>query len=88
MPAHRSAKRLVLALTSCGTDVDSTIPSSALQLEERAQHHGQLVRRVLRIGADPELIGEELAVEQPEDGLRVADVDGEQHRGRARAERR
>jgi len=32
---------------------------------------------VRRIGADPELLGEALAVEQAEDGLRVAGVDCE-----------
>ena len=31
------------------------------------------------VGADPELLGQALAFEQPEDGLGVADVDGEQH---------
>jgi len=38
---------------------------------------------VRRVGTDPELLGETFAVEQPEDGLRVADVDREQQGGRA-----
>ena len=35
-----------------------------------------------RIGADAELVGQRVSVEEPEDGLRVADVDREQHGGR------
>ena len=31
------------------------------------------------VGADAELLGQALAVEQPEDGLGVARIDGEEH---------
>ena len=45
-----------------------------------AQQHGELVGGLRGIGADPELRAELLALEEPEDGLRVAGVDREQHR--------
>ena len=71
-------ERLVLAheLRHRGAEHD---PVERLELDERAQHHRELVARVRPVGADPELLGQALAVEQPEDGLGVADVDREQH---------
>ena len=54
-------------------------PVEQLELDERAQHHRELVARVRAVGADAELLGQDVAVEQPEDGLGVPDVDREQH---------
>ena len=78
MPAQRSANASY-SRTSCGTDEQRTIPSSDARSTNARSMHRELVARVRAVGADPELLGQPLAVEQPEDGLRVADVDREQH---------
>jgi len=62
--------------------------SKFVEVDERPQHHGELVARVRAIGADPELLGQRRAVEEPEDGLRVADVDREEHGARLDARTR
>ena len=71
--------------TSCGTVDESTIPSSASSSTNARSITASSSAGVRGIGADAELVGEPVAVEQAEDGLRVADVDREQHRGRGAA---
>ena len=77
-------ERLVLAHELRHRSSESDDPVERREVDERAQHHRELVGRVRGIGADAELLGEALAVEQTEDGLRVADVDREQHRAALR----
>ena len=48
-------------------------------IEEPAEEHGQLVAGARRVGREPPVVGQPLAVVEPEDGLRVADVDCEEH---------
>ena len=84
-PAQRSAKASY-SPTSRGTDEQRTIPSSVESSTSAAQQHRQLVGGLRRVGADPELRAELVALEETEDGLRVADVDREQHRWCARGE--
>ena len=57
-------------------------PVERLQVDERPQQHRELVAGVGAVGADAELLGQRRAVEQAEDGLRVPDVDREQHGAR------
>ena len=78
-PAQRSANASY-SRTSCGTDEREDDPVERLEVDERPQQHGQLVAGVRAVGADAELLGQRGAVEQPEDGLGVADVDREEHR--------
>jgi hypothetical protein len=62
-------------------------PFERLEVDERAQRNRELVGGARRIGRDPELLREPVAFEQAEDGLRVADVDGEQQGPRPRCRR-
>ena len=45
------------------------------ELDERAEHDPELVARLRAVGADPELLGQDVAVEEPEDRLGVPDID-------------
>ena len=45
-----------------------------------AREHAELVAGPLGLGRDAPVLSEPLAVEQPEDRLCVADVDGQEHR--------
>jgi hypothetical protein len=53
-------------------------PVERLEVDERTERHRELVGCACGVGRDPELLREPLAVEQTEDGLRIADVDREQ----------
>ena len=46
--------------------------------EESAEDEGDLIRRRTRIGLDPPRAHEIIALEEPEDGVGVADIDSEQ----------
>ena len=48
-------------------------------VEEPAEKHDELVPRPAPVRGDPPVVGESLALEEPENGLRVADIDGEEH---------
>jgi hypothetical protein len=43
------------------------------------EHHRDLVGRAPGIGVDPPMLDDLVALEQAEDGVGIADVDGEQH---------
>ena len=60
--------------------VERQIPSTVLELEERAERDAELVAGAAAVGREPEAVGQPLALEQAEHRLRVADVDREQHR--------
>ena len=47
-----------------------------MQLEEAVEQRGDLVGRALGLRRHPPVAGERAVVENAEDGLRVADVDG------------
>src|ERR1700746_4186872 len=51
-----------------------------LQVEEIAQERTELVACAMRLGRDAPALAECVPVVQTEDGLRVPDVDREQHR--------
>ena len=51
----------------------------ARSAEQAAQQHRHLVGGAARVGRDPPVRDDLVAVEQPEHGVGVADVDGEQH---------
>jgi hypothetical protein len=48
-------------------------------LDQPLQHHRDLVGRTPGVGVDPPVLDDLVALEQPEDSVGVADVDGEQH---------
>ena len=54
-------------------------------VEQPAEEHAELVAGARALGREPPVVGEPLALEEAEDGLRVADVDREQHRAIVRA---
>ena len=54
-------------------------PFERREIDKPPHEHRQLVARVCRVGADAKLFRQPVAVKQSEDGLRVADVDCEQH---------
>src|SRR5207248_9901054 len=56
-------------------------PVQRPEVDEPAQQHRELVARVRAVRPDPELIAELLPLEEPEEGLGVADVDGQQRVG-------
>ena len=60
-------------------------PIECLEVEQPAEEDTQFVSGPLRLGRDPPVVGEPLAVEEAEGGLRVPDVDREQHRCEATA---
>ena len=53
-------------------------PVEPAEVDEGAQHDGELVAGVTGVGADPELLREALVLEQAEDGLGVPYVDREE----------
>ena len=50
------------------------------ELEQAAEQNGELIPGALRLGRDPAMLGQALAVVEAEHGLGVADVDREQHK--------
>ena len=57
------------------------MPSTVAEVEEVREQRAELVPRPVRLGGDPPAVAELRALVEAEDGLRVADVDREQHRG-------
>ncbi len=55
-------------------------PGDALEVEEPGQEHTELVGRRRPLGREPPMLGELAVAVETERGLRVADVDGEEHR--------
>ena len=53
----------------------------ASQCEEVAEERAELVARAMRLGGDAPALAERVSFVQPEDRLRVPDVDREEHRG-------
>jgi hypothetical protein len=56
-------------------------PVDRAEVDEVCEQRPELVPRALSLGGDPPALAELRPVVEPEDGLRVADVDREQHRG-------
>ena len=56
----------------------SSNPSVA-ELEQPPDEDAELVAGALGLGGDAPVLGQALAVVEPVDRLRVADVDGEEH---------
>ena len=62
-----------------------SMPSPSSVAEQRVHAHqaleedGELVGGAAGVGGDPPVLDDLLAVEEAEDGVGVADVDGEQH---------
>ena len=50
-----------------------------VRVEQAAEEHAELVTRSRALGREAPVVAQALAVVQPEHGLRVADVDGEEH---------
>ena len=78
MPAQRSANASYSRM-SVGTDAHSADPVEGGDVDERPQHHRELVARVRADGFDPELLGQAVTFEQAEDRLGVAYIDREEH---------
>ena len=57
------------------------MPSSSESSRKSPKQCAELVPRPLRLGRDPPALAEHVAVVETEDGLRVPDIDREQHRG-------
>ena len=51
-----------------------------MEAEELLDHQRELVGGAVGVGRDAPVVGQLATVEEPDDGLRVADVDREQHR--------
>ena len=49
------------------------------EVEQAAEERAELVAGAVRLGREPPVLGEAVAVVEPEGGLRVPDVDREQH---------
>ena len=56
------------------------MPVDAVEVEHPAEQHTELVPRARALRGEAPVVVEAVAVVEPEDGLGVADVDGEQHR--------
>ncbi len=67
--------------------VAQLLAEQRVHAHEALEQHRQLVGRAARVRGDAPVLDDVLAVEQAEDGVRVADVDREQH-GRYSASRR
>ena len=76
--AYRSGERFVLAdeLRDGGREADAV---HSFEVEEAGDERPELVARPVRLGGDPPVLRQLRTVEEPEDGLGVADVDSEQH---------
>src|SRR5262249_42853230 len=55
-------------------------PVDRVQVEQAAQQDAELVTGTGPLGREPPVIAEPVVGEEPQYGLRVSDVDGEQHR--------
>ena len=49
------------------------------EVEQAAEERAELVAGAVRLGREPPVLGQAVAVVEPEGGLRVPDVDREQH---------
>ena len=55
-------------------------PVDTLEVEQAAEEDAELVRRARALGGEPPVVDELASAIEAERGLRVADVDGEEHR--------
>ena len=76
--AQRSANASY-SRTSAGTVEERQIPSTAPRSTKPREQRAELVAGAVRLGRDAPVLAQLVAVEEPEDGLRVPDVDREQH---------
>ena len=66
--------------TSTGTVEARQIPSTLVEVQQAAEQNAELVGSRRALGGDPPVVTESVVRVEAESGLRVADVDGEQHR--------
>ena len=59
------------------------MPSTVVGVEQPRDQDAELVAGALAVGREPPVLAQLGALEEPEDRLRVADVDREQHAGAA-----
>ena len=65
---------------STGTVEAREIPSTLVEVQQAIQENTELVGRRRPLGRDAPVVAENAVRIEAENGLRVADVDGEQHR--------
>ena len=63
------------------------VAEQRVHAHQALQQHRELVGGAAGVGGDPPVLDDVLAVEQAEDGVGVADVDGQQHRDYSAARR-
>ena len=56
------------------------MPSTLVEVEEAAEEHAELVGGARPLGGEAPVVGQTAVAVETERGLRVADVDGEEHR--------
>ena len=76
-PALRDPLPLALERGHGGREAD---PVDVLEVEGRGERDAELVAGAAAIGGEPEAVGELVAPKEAEHRLRVADVDGQEHR--------
>ena len=77
--AQRTASRSH-SRTSAGTVDERQMPSTVVEVEHAAEEDAELVAGAGALGRETPVVREPVAIVEAEDGLGVADIDGEQHR--------